>query len=114
VIATFIVMAMMGFSLNMLTLFGLVLAIGIVVDDSIVVVEATAAYIDQGMSSREAAIQAMQDVSGPVVATTLVLLAVFVPTAFLPGITGEMYRQFSLTIAVSTVFSSKATPDHQF
>jgi len=105
-IATFIVMAMMGFSLNMLTLFGLVLAIGIVVDDSIVVVEATAAYIDKGMTAREAAIQAMNDVSGPVIATTLVLLAVFVPTAFLPGITGEMYRQFSLTIAVSTVFSS--------
>ena len=105
-IATFIVMAMMGFSLNMLTLFGLVLAIGIVVDDSIVVVEATAAYIEKGLSSKEAAIQAMNDVSGPVVATTLVLLAVFVPTAFLPGITGEMYRQFSLTIAVATVFSS--------
>lgn len=105
-IATFIVMAMMGFSLNMLTLFGLVLAIGIVVDDSIVVVEATAAYIEKGMTSKEAAIQAMNDVSGPVVATTLVLLAVFVPTAFLPGITGEMYRQFSLTIAVSTLFSS--------
>ncbi len=105
-IATFAVMAMMGFSLNMLTLFGLVLAIGIVVDDSIVVVEATAAYIEKGMSAREAAIAAMNDVSGPVIATTLVLLAVFVPTAFLPGITGEMYRQFSLTIAVSTVFSS--------
>ncbi len=105
-IATFIVMAMLGFSLNLLTLFGLVLAIGIVVDDSIVVVEATAAYIDKGKSAREAAIQAMSDVAGPVVATTLVLLAVFVPTAFLPGITGEMYRQFSLTIAVATVFSS--------
>ena len=105
-IATFAVMAMMGFSLNMLTLFGLVLAIGIVVDDSIVVVEATAAYIEKGLTSKEAAIQAMNDVSGPVVATTLVLLAVFVPTAFLPGITGEMYRQFSLTIAVSTIFSS--------
>jgi len=105
-IATFIVMSMMGFSLNMLTLFGLVLAIGVVVDDSIVVVEATAAYIEKGMTSREAAIQAMSDVSGPVIATTLVLLAVFVPTAFLPGITGEMYRQFSLTIAVATVFSS--------
>ena len=105
-IATFIVMAMMGFSLNMLTLFGLVLAIGIVVDDSIVVVEATAAYIEKGLSSKDAAIKAMNDVSGPVVATTLVLLAVFVPTAFLPGITGEMYRQFSLTIAVATVFSS--------
>ncbi|NOQ63478.1 MAG: multidrug efflux RND transporter permease subunit [Methyloprofundus sp.] len=105
-IATFIVMSMMGFSLNMLTLFGLVLAIGIVVDDSIVVVEATTAYIEKGMSSKEAAIQAMNDVSGPVIATTLVLLAVFVPTAFLPGITGEMYRQFSLTIAISTLFSS--------
>ncbi|BCG64065.1 MAG: membrane fusion protein, multidrug efflux system [Methyloprofundus sp.] len=105
-IATFIVMAMMGFSLNMLTLFGLVLAIGIVVDDSIVVVEATTAYIEKGLSSKEAAIAAMNDVSGPVVATTLVLLAVFVPTAFLPGITGEMYRQFSLTIAVATLFSS--------
>ena len=105
-VATFIVMAMLGFSLNMLTLFGLVLAIGIVVDDSIVVVEATAAYIEKGMTSKAAAIQAMNDVSGPVVATTLVLLAVFVPTAFLPGITGEMYRQFSLTIAVATVFSS--------
>ncbi len=105
-IATFIVMAMMGFSLNMLTLFGLVLAIGIVVDDSIVVVEATTAYIEKGLSSKDAAIAAMNDVSGPVVATTLVLLAVFVPTAFLPGITGEMYRQFSLTIAVSTLFSS--------
>lgn len=105
-IATFAVMSMMGFSLNMLTLFGLVLAIGIVVDDSIVVVEATAAYIEKGLSSKEAAIRAMADVSGPVVATTLVLLAVFVPTAFLPGITGEMYRQFSLTIAVSTLFSS--------
>jgi len=105
-IATFAVMGMMGFSLNMLTLFGLVLAIGIVVDDSIVVVEATASYIEKGLSSKEAAIQAMSDVSGPVVATTLVLLSVFVPTAFLPGITGEMYRQFSLTIAVSTIFSS--------
>jgi len=105
-IATFIVMGMLGFSLNMLTLFGLVLAIGIVVDDSIVVVEATAAYIGKGLNAKEAAIQAMNDVSGPVIATTLVLLAVFVPTAFLPGITGEMYRQFSLTIAVSTIFSS--------
>jgi HAE1 family hydrophobic/amphiphilic exporter-1 len=105
-IATFIVMAMMGFSLNMLTLFGLVLAIGIVVDDSIVVVEATTAYIEKGLSAKAAAIQAMNDVSGPVIATTLVLMAVFVPTAFLPGITGEMYRQFSLTIAVSTFFSS--------
>ncbi|WP_193368703.1 efflux RND transporter permease subunit [Pelagibius marinus] len=105
-IGTFAVMGVLGFSLNMLTLFGLVLAIGIVVDDAIVVVEATTAHIERGMKSREAAIQAMQEVSGPVVATTLVLLAVFVPAAFLPGITGEMYRQFAVTIAVATVFSS--------
>ncbi len=105
-IATFAVMSMLGFSVNMLTLFGLVLAIGIVVDDSIVVVESTVAHIERGMASKQAAIKAMEEISGPVVATTLVLLAVFVPTAFLPGITGEMYRQFALTIAVSTFFSS--------
>ncbi len=105
-IGTFAVMGVLGFSLNMLTLFGLVLAIGIVVDDAIVVVEATTAHIERGMKAREAAILAMQEVSGPVIATTLVLLAVFVPAAFLPGITGEMYRQFAVTIAVATVFSS--------
>ncbi|MFQ5757332.1 MAG: efflux RND transporter permease subunit [Acidiferrobacterales bacterium] len=105
-IGTFAVMGMLGFSLNMLTLFGLVLAIGVVVDDAIVVVEATVTHIEKGLSARQAAIKAMSEVSGPVVATTLVLLAVFVPTAFLPGITGEMYRQFALTIAVATVFSS--------
>lgn len=105
-IGTFAVMGVMGFSLNMLTLFGLVLAIGVVVDDAIVVVEASATKIEGGLEPREAAIAAMEEVSGPVVATTLVLLAVFVPAAFLPGITGEMNRQFALTIAVSTVFSS--------
>ncbi len=105
-IGTFAVMGMMGFSLNMLTLFGLVLAIGVVVDDAIVVVEASAKKIEGGLPPREATIEAMNEVSGPVVATTLVLLAVFVPAAFLPGITGEMNRQFALTIAVSTVFSS--------
>ncbi len=105
-IGTFAVMGALGFSLNMLTLFGLVLAIGVVVDDSIVVVEATATHIERGLNARDAAIKAMSEVSGPVVATTLVLLAVFVPTAFLPGITGQMYRQFALTIAVATVFSS--------
>lgn len=105
-IGTFAVMGLMGFSLNMLTLFGLVLAIGVVVDDAIVVVEASATKIEGGLPPREAAIEAMAEVSGPVVATTLVLLAVFVPAAFLPGITGEMNRQFALTIAVSTVFSS--------
>jgi HAE1 family hydrophobic/amphiphilic exporter-1 len=105
-IGTLAVMLAMGFSLNMLTLFGLVLAIGIVVDDAIVVIEATVAHMERGMERRAAAIKAMSEVSGPVVATTLVLLAVFVPAAFMPGITGELYRQFALTIAVATIFSS--------
>ena len=105
-IGTFAVMGVLGFSLNMLTLFGLVLAIGIVVDDAIVVVEATTAHIERGLKARDAAVQAMKEVSGPVIATTLVLLAVFVPAALLPGITGQMYRQFAVTIAVATVFSS--------
>ncbi|MEE4356618.1 MAG: multidrug efflux RND transporter permease subunit, partial [Desulfococcaceae bacterium] len=106
-IGTFAVMGLMGFSLNMITLFGLVLAIGIVVDDAIVVVENTMRNMEEfGMDAKTAAIKAMEEVSGPVVATTLVLLAVFVPSAFLTGITGELYRQFALTIAVSTVFSS--------
>ena len=105
-IGTFAVMAGMGFSINLTTLFGLVLAIGIVVDDAIVVVENTARHIDAGEAPRPAAIKAMQEVTGPVIATTLVLLAVFVPTAFLPGITGQLYKQFALTIATATVFSS--------
>jgi HAE1 family hydrophobic/amphiphilic exporter-1 len=105
-IGTLAVMLAMGFSLNMLTLFGLVLAIGIVVDDAIVVVEATVGHMERGLDRKAAAIKAMNEVSGPVVATTLVLLAVFVPASFLPGITGELYRQFALTIAVATVFSS--------
>ncbi|MCP5110311.1 MAG: multidrug efflux RND transporter permease subunit, partial [bacterium] len=105
-IGTLAVMLAIGFSLNLMTLFGLVLAIGIVVDDAIVVVEATSTHINSGMTSRDAAIRAMSEVSGPVVATTLVLLAVFIPAAFLPGITGQMYRQFAIIIAVSTVFSS--------
>ncbi|UCE85686.1 MAG: multidrug efflux RND transporter permease subunit [Deltaproteobacteria bacterium] len=106
-IGTFAVMGALGFSVNLTTLFGLVLAIGIVVDDAIVVVENTSRHIDQsGMAARPAAIRAMQEVTGPVIATTLVLLAVFVPTAFLPGITGQLYRQFGLTIATATVFSS--------
>ncbi len=105
-IGTLAVLLPLGFSLNLLTLFGLVLAIGIVVDDSIVVVESTVGHMENGMQRKEAAIKAMSEVSGPVVATTLVLLAVFVPAAFLPGITGQMYRQFSITIAVATIFSS--------
>jgi multidrug efflux pump subunit AcrB len=105
-VGTFAVMGLLGFSLNMLTLFGLILAIGVVVDDAIVVVEATVSHIERGLNAKDAAIKAMQEVSGPVVATTLVLLAVFVPAAFLPGITGQMYRQFALTLAVATVFNS--------
>lgn len=105
-IGTFAVMAAFGYSINLVTLFGLVLAIGIVVDDAIVVVENTMRHIAQGKSSRDAAVLAMQEVSGPVVATTLVLLAVFVPSAFLPGITGQLYRQFALTISAATVLSS--------
>ena len=105
-VGTLAVMLAMGFSLNMLTLFGLVLAIGIVVDDAIVVVESTVAHMEKGLDRRAAAIKAMSEVSGPVIATTLVLLAVFVPAAFMPGITGQLYKQFALTIAVATVFSS--------
>ncbi len=106
-IGTFAVMAALGFTLNTLTLFGLVLAIGIVVDDAIVVVENVARNLEQpGTSPREATIRAMREVSGPIVATTLVLLAVFVPASFLGGITGVMYRQFGLTISAATVISS--------
>ncbi len=106
-IGTFAVMGMIGFSINMITLFGIVLAIGIVVDDAIVVVENSMRNIDEhGMSAKEGALAAMEEVSGPIVATTLVLLAVFIPTAFLGGITGQLYRQFALTIAASTFFSS--------
>lgn len=106
-IGTFAIMGMIGFSINMITLFGIVLAIGIVVDDAIVVVENTIRNIDEHkMSAKEGAFAAMDEVTGPIVATTLVLLAVFIPTAFLGGITGELYRQFALTIAASTFFSS--------
>jgi multidrug efflux pump len=106
IIGTFAVMAAIGFSLNNLTLFGLVLAIGIVVDDAIVVVEAIEHHIEEGMGPRQAAYQAMQEVSGPVVAVALVLSAVFVPCAFISGITGQFFRQFALTIAVSTIISA--------
>ncbi|MEN8184519.1 MAG: efflux RND transporter permease subunit, partial [Myxococcota bacterium] len=105
-VGTFAVFPMLGFSINTLSLFGLILAIGIVVDDAIVVVEAVEHNIAQGMSSRDAALRAMEQVTGPIIATTLILVAVFVPTGFIPGITGRMYQQFALTIAVSVVFSS--------
>src|SRR5207244_82348 len=106
VVGTFAVMAVIGFSLNNLTLFGLVLAIGIVVDDAIVVVEAVEHHIEEGMPPRAAAHMAMYEVSGPVIAVALVLSAVFVPCAFISGITGMFFRQFALTIAVSTVISA--------
>ncbi|MCI0465183.1 MAG: efflux RND transporter permease subunit [Gemmataceae bacterium] len=106
VIGTFAVMAILGFSLNNLTLFGLVLAIGIVVDDAIVVVEAVERQLEHGLPPREATLEAMRLVSGPVVAVGLVLSAVFLPCAFISGITGQFYRQFALTIAVSTLLSA--------
>lgn len=105
-IGTFFVLQLMGFSLNQLTLFGLVLVIGIVVDDAIVVVENTFVHLEKGLSPPEAAAAAMKEVSGPVIATTLVLLSVFVPTTMMGGITGTMFKQFATTIAVATVFSS--------
>ncbi len=106
IIGTFAVMAALGFSLNNLTLFGLVLAIGIVVDDAIVVVEAVEHHIEHGMAPREATLRAMDEVSGPVIAIALVLSAVFVPCAFISGIVGQFFRQFALTIATSTVISA--------
>ncbi len=105
-IGTFAVLAIFGFSLNQLTLFGLVLVIGIVVDDAIVVVENTTRWIQEGFSPKEAAEKAMKEVFGPVIATTLVLLAVFVPTLFMGGITGTLFKQFAVTISIATVFSS--------
>ncbi len=106
IVGTFAVMAAIGFSLNNLTLFGLVLAIGIVVDDAIVVVEAVEHHIEHGMSPREASLKAMEQVSGPVIAIGLVLAAVFVPCAFITGIVGQFFRQFAVTIAVSTLISA--------
>ena len=106
IVGTFSAMLIAGFSLNNLTLFGLVLAIGIVVDDAIVVVEAIQQYLERGFAPREAAIRAMEEVSGPIIAVGLVLTAVFVPCAFVSGIVGQFYRQFALTIAVSTILST--------
>jgi HAE1 family hydrophobic/amphiphilic exporter-1 len=105
-IGTCAVMSLLGFSLNTLTLFGMVLAIGIVVDDAIVVVENVERNIARGMAPREAAHVTMDEVGTAVIAIALVLAAVFVPTAFIPGITGQFYRQFALTIAVSTIISA--------
>jgi hydrophobic/amphiphilic exporter-1 (mainly G- bacteria), HAE1 family len=105
-VGTFAFFPLLGFSLNTIALMGLVLAIGIVVDDAIVVVEAVEHHIDQGMTPKDATLKAMEEVTGPVVATTLSLAAVFVPTIFIPGITGRLYQQFAITIAVSVIISS--------
>jgi HAE1 family hydrophobic/amphiphilic exporter-1 len=105
-VGTFIVFPLLGFSINTLSLLGLVLAIGIVVDDAIVVVEAVMHHIEHGKSPREATAQAMKEVSGPVIAIALVLAAVFVPVAFMGGITGRLYQQFAVTIAISVLFSA--------
>src|SRR5690349_10006619 len=105
-VGTFIFFPMLGFSINTLTMFGLVLAIGIVVDDAIVVVEAVMHHIEHGMSPHDATVQAMKEVSGAVVAIALILSAVFVPVAFLGGLTGQMYKQFALTIAISVLLSA--------
>lgn len=106
-IGTFGVMGLLGISINMISLFAIALAIGIVVDDAIVVVENASRHIDEmGMHARDATIKAMEEVTGPIVATTLVLMAVFVPTAFLGGVSGLLYRQFALTIATATAFSA--------
>ncbi len=105
-IGTFMIFPMLGFSVNTLSLFGLVLAIGLVVDDAIVVVEAVEHHIEKGLSPREASLKAMEEVSGPVIAIALILAAVFIPTAFIPGITGRLYQQFAVTIAISVMISA--------
>jgi hydrophobic/amphiphilic exporter-1 (mainly G- bacteria), HAE1 family len=105
-VGAFIVFPILGFSINTLSLFGLVLAIGLVVDDAIVVVEAVEHHIEEGMTPHDAAQKAMEEVSGPVIAIALILAAVFIPTAFVPGITGQLYKQFAVTIAVSVLFSA--------
>ncbi len=105
-VGTFMLFPMFGFSINTLSLFGLVLAIGLVVDDAIVVVEAVEHHIEHGMSPKEATLKAMEEVTGPVIAIAVILAAVFVPTAFIPGITGQLYQQFAVTIAISVIISA--------
>jgi HAE1 family hydrophobic/amphiphilic exporter-1 len=106
IVGTFIFFPLLGFSVNTLSMFGLVLAIGIVVDDAIVVVEAVMHHIERGLSPRDATVQAMKEVSGPVVGIALILSAVFIPVAFLGGLTGRLYQQFALTIAISVLLSA--------
>ena len=105
-VATFALFPLFGFSINTLSLFGLVLAIGLVVDDAIVVVEAVEHHIEKGLSPKEAALKAMSEVAGPVLAIAIILTAVFLPTAFIPGITGRLYQQFAVTVAVSVAISA--------
>jgi len=105
-VGTFVFFPLFGFSVNTLSLFGLVLAIGLVVDDAIVVVEGVERHIEEGMTPKDAALKAMEELSGPVVCIALVLSAVFVPTAFIPGITGRLYQQFAVTIAISVILSA--------
>src|SRR3984957_14379752 len=105
-VGTFVLFPLFGFSINTLSLFGLVLAIGLVVDDALVVVEGVERHIEEGMTPKNAALKAMEELSGPVVGIALVLSAVFVPTAFIPGITGRLYQQFAITIAISVVLSA--------
>ncbi len=105
-IGTFVFFPLFGFSINTLSLFGLVLAIGLVVDDAIVVVEAVERHIEEGLAPQDAALRAMQEISGPVVGIALVLSSVFIPTAFIPGITGRLYQQFAVTIAISVILSA--------
>jgi len=106
IVGTFAFLLLLGYSINTLTLFGLVLAIGIVVDDAIVVVENVERNIESGLSPHDATVKAMREVSGPIIAIALVLCAVFVPLAFVPGLTGQFYKQFAVTIAISTVISA--------
>ena len=105
-VGTFMLFPLLGFSINTLALFGLVLAIGLVVDDAIVVVEAVEHHIEHGLSPRDATLRAMQEVSGPVIGIALVLTAVFLPTAFIPGITGSLYQQFAATVSISVILSA--------
>ena len=106
IIGAFAAMALLGFTVNLMTLFALILAIGIVVDDAIVIVENASHYIEQGLTPKDAAIKAMEELTGPVLGITLVLTSVFLPASFLPGITGQMFRQFALVIAATAIISA--------
>src|SRR5512143_2904041 len=106
IIGAFIAIAALGFTVNLMTLFALILAIGIVVDDAIIIVENSSYYIEKGMPPKEATIKAMQEMTGPVMGITLALVSVFLPAAFLPGITGQIFRQFALVIASTAVISA--------